>query len=94
MTTSPSEKLKPCPFCGSSRTCSGETTNDDGDHDAWCCDCGAILSAETEAEAIAKWNHRPIEDRLRTHMRNVATALDNKMPAAIAVTSLLAEEAK
>lgn len=56
-------ELKPCPFCGKKAKVSNGWTGS-----VWCeCsddDCPAILQ-DTEEDAIAAWNTRPEEDRIR-----------------------------
>lgn len=60
-----SNKLKPCPFCGSSRVeIMPDTIDDEGttmkQYFAMCLDCvNCGVNADTEDEAIAGWNKRP-----------------------------------
>ncbi len=60
----------PCPFCGSPATieywhggrpskrmiaCSGRPN-----HDNYACDVGPMVTGETRAEALRRWNTRPV----------------------------------
>jgi hypothetical protein len=49
-------EVKPCPFCGTSISGFGERISGGG----WLieCECGGEMSADTQLEAIAAWNHR------------------------------------
>lgn len=57
-----SEKLKPCPFCGSKAKFSPAGFGEVGfkciSGFAECKKCNAMVFAETKAEAIEKWNTR------------------------------------
>ena len=59
-------ELKPCPFCGgkaevfSDVTFKAETGEKIAEIKffAWCTDCPALVSGDTENEAIDAWNRR------------------------------------
>lgn len=63
-----SEELKPCPFCGGKaaieiikprrRTIAKVVTLYAGGVFVECTGCGCAISAETETEAIEKWDRR------------------------------------
>ncbi len=66
-------KLKPCPFCGSVKVFIGSDENHDGVpcnmgrtyYYVWCSKCGGETSRQddfTEAEAIARWNRRVCDE--------------------------------
>lgn len=58
-------ELKACPFCGKTDTV-GVTRETPLGFDRVQCRCGRKGKyGDTEAEAIAAWNYRPIEDALR-----------------------------
>lgn len=70
-------ELKPCPLCGGSAT--------KGMFSVWCVRCGNQTPEDvdiTSEEIIKKWNTRPIEDALRSHVEELTTALENRMPEA------------
>ena len=60
------DKLKPCPFCGSEAevfkdvTFKAETGEKIGEiaFFVWCTNCTALVSGNTEDEAIEAWNRR------------------------------------
>lgn len=60
------ERLKPCPFCGSTNQKLLTETDEyayphNKGHRAVVCECGARLYARTNAEAKEKWNERALE---------------------------------
>jgi Lar family restriction alleviation protein len=58
-------KLRPCPFCGGEATLVGYGLPAIRTYYVECSQCKApIDDAESEHEAIKKWNTRPIEDEL------------------------------
>jgi Lar family restriction alleviation protein len=61
------DELKPCPFCGGKAEMMDYERLKDGNlefHvDCTMCDCCTVVY-DNEAEAIAAWNTRPIEDKL------------------------------
>ena len=63
-----SEELKPCPFCGSDELSHGwSSPGYDGTMHTGhieCHNCGALIVAGTEAEAIAAWNTRAAQSDL------------------------------
>jgi Lar family restriction alleviation protein len=50
--------LEPCPFCGGSQLCTAPSAAFGPTWSVICKACGATVDRETEAEAIAAWNHR------------------------------------
>lgn len=63
------EKLKPCPFCGSE----AEFNSDEFGEGVYCKSCGATLRNGVYGEygrklASAEWNARPIEDALQKEL--------------------------
>ena len=61
----PDLKLKPCPFCGGQCKEVMRFFSDDGKFLGYgvnCAICGALgPSGQTASEAIATWNHRPLD---------------------------------
>ena len=59
-------KLKPCPFCGGEAelfkdiSFSAESGKQIAEIKAfaWCCECSALVSGDTEIEAVELWNRR------------------------------------
>lgn len=54
-----SEKLKPCPFCGSEKIVTCAYLG--GVHDVRCLQCYATFVEDSEQECIEKWNRRTIQ---------------------------------
>lgn len=67
-----SEELKPCPFCGSP----AEYTSDFKDFVR----CSKGLQCPTEASSflVTEWNNRPIEDRYRKALEDIAMIFCNE----------------
>lgn len=69
-----SEKLKPCPYCGSKDVMSfkdfGEST-----FNIYCSFCGMTILFATELRMIEFWNSRPIEVRLSAELMKYKVAL-------------------
>jgi hypothetical protein len=61
-------ELKPCDRCGGEITYRKEYFND---MECESCGLGSLKDYSTEAEAIAAWNHRPIEDELRGRIKEL-----------------------
>ena len=60
-------KLKPCPFCGNHAN-SKWFKSDDFGIECNTKSCYGIYGFETEEDAIAQWQSRPIEDTLRAEL--------------------------
>jgi Lar family restriction alleviation protein len=61
-----SDELKPCPFCGGAPAEIIFPEECNGNHLVRCTACGlAVDGAHSVAEAVRRWNTRPIEDELR-----------------------------
>jgi Lar family restriction alleviation protein len=65
------DELKPCPFCGSDEISHGHVDyGAQGYGNVECHTCDALVTADTEAEAIAVWNTRADDAELtRLHAR-------------------------
>ena len=77
------DKIKPCPFCGKEPRIIVDEGPDVG-FDEYLIDCDCIsgievygheVDGDTEESTIAKWNTRPIEDRLRAQRDRLRKAL-------------------
>lgn len=82
-------KLKPCPFCGSP-ACDGMWFDDDDNaavlcSNRKCCATGPLISATDDdaakdfavnADAAARWNHRPREEALEAMLREGIEAVE------------------
>ena len=58
-------EIKPCPFCGSEI---GSIESNEDEVSFCCHECGnyvTIVDVNNIAEAIKKWNTRPIEEKLK-----------------------------
>ncbi len=65
------EKLKPCPFCGESTHIWHAPEPFEPEYVVHCDKCMVERTGATQEEAIAAWNIRPIEDKLRAKLINV-----------------------
>lgn len=71
-------EVKPCPFCGGPARATQDTSSDYRSHWSWLVICDNHKNCwadsghhDTEAEAIAFWNHRPVEDALRARVEQL-----------------------
>jgi len=61
-----SEELKPCAYCRADKPILSSWDQPNNFYCyVVCSDCGAKVAGGTKADAIAKWNTRPIEDALQ-----------------------------
>ena len=68
------EELKPCPFCGSRAEL---YVFRQSEHTVRCRSCYADCGAwQDHYRAVAVWNHRPAEDRLKAEVERLKSGLE------------------
>lgn len=72
-------ELKACSVCGRDDGIGGGVW--EGEHCIHCLICDVEVRAETQEEAIAKWNRRPIEDKLAARIAELEAERDKHKAA-------------